>query len=316
MVSSLQYTQMNLDRADALRQSPEQIAKLWTDPDCRVLPMQKNTHLVSAGLDPITATHAELNALGIVRNSGSFLGLDNNTPYFSMQCNDEQALQWCASYSDTSFVDLRIVGPTLANSMASILAYARGLSHWQSNNNYCTKCGAANELIAAGHTMKCTSCESLCFPRTDPAVIMMVEHTDSMGQRKCLLGRSPAWPTGCLSTLAGFVETGESLEAAVIREVFEETGIRVVNPTYVVSQPWPFPQSIMLGFIASAKNTDIVIDKNELSEAHWFSADEVHQFGEWADEGSGPKLPRQDSIARLLINQWLASLPKTAAGKR
>ncbi len=305
MTSALQYTQMNLHRADDMRRSPDLLAEHWTDPNCRVVALHENKNLLNNSFVPVLATQAELSAHGMQPGMGSFLGFDSETPYFAVCCNDDEANQWCKYYPGSDFIDLRTAGPAIGNEVASLLAYARGLTYWQSKNVYCAKCGGLNELVAGGHTMQCTQCSGECFPRTDPAVIMMVEHTDEQGIKKCLLGRSPAWPEGCLSTLAGFVETGESLENAVIREVLEETGVKVVNPRYIASQPWPFPQSMMLGFMATAVSTEIILDDKELAEAHWFSASEVRQFGEWADQAEGPKLPRVDSIARLLINQWL-----------
>jgi len=152
--------------------------------------------------------------------------------------------------------------------------------------------------------MQCQQCEKQVFPRTDPAVIMLVERVTANGERYCLLGRNPAWPDGVFSTLAGFVETGESLEEAVAREVFEEAGIVVSNARYLASQPWPFPQSIMLGFVATADTCEITIDENELAEARWFTDQEIATFGSWGDDSPGPKLPRPDSIARYLIESW------------
>lgn len=157
--------------------------------------------------------------------------------------------------------------------------------------------------------MRCgsASCEKQLFPRTDPAVIMLVERHTESGERVCLLGRSAAWPKEVYSTLAGFVETGESLEEAVAREVLEEASITVTDVRYMASQPWPFPQSIMLGFIATATSDVIDIDPAELAEAHWFSDKQIADFGNWGDESTGPKLPRPDSIARYLIDSWIKS---------
>ena len=138
------------------------------------------------------------------------------------------------------------------------------------------------------------------------AVPLRSKNTSSKRVPTTELISSPAWPEGCYSTLAGFVETGESLESAVIREVFEESGIVVENPVYIASQPWPFPQSIMLGYVATAVSSSIVLDRQELANADWFSVDELSRFGEWADEGQGLKLPRKDSIARFLIDSWVA----------
>ena len=154
----------------------------------------------------------------------------------------------------------------------------------------------------------CTNkkCKKTSFPRIDPAVIMVVEHIkEPTQQRYCLLGRQNVWPAGMYSTLAGFVESGESLEEAVIREVFEESGIRVKDPIYKFSQPWPFPSSLMLGFSSQAINTNIEIDKDELEDVKWFSEDEVRNFGEWGDKTKKLQLPRQDSIAHHLIEAWL-----------
>ena len=304
--SALQYTQSSLNRSDELRRSPELIEKLWHNPDCAVLPVFQNKNLFDTKLDPVIAPQSLLQSSRLDHSDVTFLGLKDKTPYFSCVCDDAQAKAWCELFPDAAFTDLRTAGPALSAEAASILAYARGISHWQSNNRYCAKCGGENKLESAGHMMKCRLCEAEIFPRTDPAVIMLVEHIDDQGSRKCLLGRSPAWAPGCYSTLAGFVETGESIETAVIREVFEETGITVSDPAYVTSQPWPFPQSVMLGFVAKASNMELVVDKHELADAAWFSPEEIRTFGEWVDNNDGYKLPRVDSIARYLIDGWLA----------
>ena len=310
MESELQYTRVKLDRADGLRRSKEEIEKLWLKPDCKVVPLHNNKSLLDRAFNSVFIEKAEFAAHQFETGHRSFLGLDGEIPYFSIACSDADALALCAHYSHARFYDLRVAGAALDPDAASILAYAQGLGHWQRVNRYCARCGGLNKLALAGHAMQCKNCQSQVFPRTDPAVIMLVEHQDLPGNSLCLLGRSPTWPDGCYSTLAGFVETGESLEAAVIREVFEESGIVVENPVYVASQPWPFPQSIMLGFVASAVSSDIVLDQHELANAGWFSADDLSGFGEWADEGGGFKLPRKDSIARYLIDSWIAKQHK------
>lgn len=305
---------MTLNRADALRGSADEISSLWCHPKCRVVLLHNNKSLFDrnfspSGFSPVIVGQSELSELNSGRTDThrTFLGLDSEgSPHFSLQLSDDDAENCCSIYPDAEFHDLRAAGAALDPDLASVLAYARGLSHWQSVSSYCCKCGGENRLESSGHCMRCQKCQSQVFPRTDPAVIMLVEHEDQQGNKKCLLGRSPAWPEGCYSTLAGFVETGESLEAAVIREVFEEAGISVKNPRYVASQPWPFPQSIMLGFNATAVSDEIVLDKEELANAGWFSADELTEFGEWADNSDGFKLPRVDSIARHLIDSWVA----------
>jgi NAD+ diphosphatase len=144
----------------------------------------------------------------------------------------------------------------------------------------------------------------MTFPRTDPAVIMLVTHTFADGVERCLLGRQAQWPEGVYSTLAGFVDPGETLERAVIREVKEEAGVEVDQVRYLASQPWPFPSSIMLGFIATAKSTDIFVEQDELEHAQWFSREELNGFAEWGDDVPGYKLTRKDSISRYLVEYW------------
>ena len=307
MAGTLQYTNFSLNRSDSLRQLEDQIQILWQQADTRLVPLHQNKNLIDDSGNAIFASQSELHELGIKHNHGTLLGIESELAYFAVHCNDEGAQGWTRHFQGAEFTDLRVVGAALSGREASILACARGLVHWQQSNRFCSQCGGINKLISAGHTLQCAECSTQNFPRTDPAVIMLVEHTDSSGNKKCLLGRSPAWARECYSTLAGFVEVGETLEAAVIREVYEEAGVVVTDPIYVASQPWPFPQSIMLGFSAMAQTTEIVLDRNELAEAHWFTVDEVAGFGEWTETTDGPKLPRRDSIARLLIDRWVSA---------
>ena len=191
---------------------------------------------------------------------------------------------------------------------SALMAYARGIMHWHRKNQFCSRCGSMTKSKEGGHMRLCSNalCLNPTFPRTDPAVIMLVENTNANNNvRNCLLGRQRIWPKGMYSTLAGFVEPGESLEEAVTREVFEESGIYTEKIDYQCSQPWPFPSSIMLGFSAQAKTTKINFDKDELEDVQWFSEEEVRSFGEWGDESTVCQLPRKDSIARYLIETWL-----------
>jgi len=193
-------------------------------------------------------------------------------------------------------VDLKTVGSVLPGEEAALLAYVRGLLHWHSRHGFCGVCGAPTESRDGGHLRRCTGCGTDHFPRTDAAVIMLV--TD--GER-CLLGHQAAWPERVYSTLAGFLEPGESLEEAVAREVWEEAGIRVADVAYHSSQPWPFPASIMLGFTARALTTDIERHDDELADARWFHRREL------ADRATRPiQLPSRHSIAYRLIKDWLA----------
>jgi NAD+ diphosphatase len=191
---------------------------------------------------------------------------------------------------------MRAVAGLLPAHDAAILAHARGLMHWRSRHRFCGNCGGACLPESAGNVMACTQCKTSHFPRTDPAVIMLVTRGD-----RALLGHSQRFPRATMySTLAGFVEPGETLEEAVAREVFEEAGVRVGRVHYHSSQPWPFPASIMLGFYAEGLTEAITVDSNELRDARWFSADEMRNH-----EQHGFHLPRGDSIASRLIQDWL-----------
>jgi len=191
---------------------------------------------------------------------------------------------------------LRMIGPTLDPDEASAAVHAVGLARWHQNHRFCAKCGRPTQVAAAGHERVCVTCGAHHFPRTDPAVIMLI--TDE--QDRALLGRQAAWPEGRFSTLAGFVEPGESLDDAVRREVLEEVAIEVGEVTYAGSQPWPFPSSLMLGFFGRATTDDIRVDADEIVEARWFTRDEVTEL----TTSRELLLPPNVSISRALIQAW------------
>ncbi|MCU4746817.1 MULTISPECIES: NAD(+) diphosphatase [Streptomyces] len=191
---------------------------------------------------------------------------------------------------------LREAAPLLSERDNELLVHAVALENWQRSHRFCSRCGERTVIAAAGHIRRCPACGGEHYPRTDPAVIMLV--TD--GEDRALLGRQMHWPEGRYSTLAGFVEPGESVERAVIREVAEEAGIVVGEVEYVASQPWPFPSSLMLGFMARAVTSDVKVDGEEIEEARWFSRDELRAAIE-----AGEVLPPSGvSIAARLIEMW------------
>ncbi len=197
---------------------------------------------------------------------------------------------------DLEFQDLRQAAAIVEPEDGALLAYARAMMTWHQRHRFCGACGAPTESQQAGHLRRCTraECAAEIFPRTDPAVIMLVCDGDW-----CLLGRQARWPPGVYSALAGFVEPGESLEDAVAREVMEEAGVAIEGCEYHSSQPWPFPSSIMLGFWATARRGEVHVDGSELEEARWLHRDQV-----LAQE---VRLPPKLSIARRLIDDWLRS---------
>lgn len=275
-------TSSELDRCSHWRENPAQLHQyVASHGSCDIVVSEGRVHfksqqlLQSAEGDPL-----EKCFLGVWRDRAIFLRRADSV-----------------SEKDYSVRTLRAM---LSTEEQALAAYASGVAHWHDTHRFCGRCGGKNDHLALGHQLKCSACGQLQFPRMDPAVIMTVTDGDWI-----LLGRSPGWPAGVYSTLAGFVEIGESLEQAVAREVKEETGVVVDNIRPVASQPWPFPSSIMLGYQATATRGELSIDHNELEDARWFHKDELASFGDWSEEGDGLKLPRLDSIARILIQRWV-----------
>jgi len=309
---ALRYAGGDLDRAGVHRKDADWVVAQLARTDTRLVPVWRNRNLI-AGMQ---AGSSSPNAVARVRTAAEellavaaepvFLGSRAGIALFTLDisaCSETQADRWAGS---DQFVDLRVAGPLLSASDAALCAYARAITYWHRHSQFCNACGQPTHAEQAGHVRKCEVCGQAIFPRTDPAVIMLVVTDSSSGPARCLLGRDPRWPPGTYSTLAGFVEPGESLEQAVVREVFEETGVRVHDVTYMASQPWPFPSSIMLGFRARAHDTTLHLDTDEVEDARWFSAAEIENFGEWGDNDAPLRVPRRDSIARFLIDTWVA----------
>lgn len=230
------------------------------------------------------------------RDSGILLGEFDGRVCFAVDLGEGTEEQ-TPQMPEGAFRGLRTVGLLFPHDQAALLAYAQAMVLWHRRHRYCGRCGAPSISRDAGHERRCSdpACDQVIFPRIDPAVIVLIEHGGS-----ALLGRQPAWPTGVYSTIAGFVEPGESLEDAVRREAQEETGITVGAVDYHSSQPWPFPSSLMLGFLAQATDTEISLNDKELEDARWFSRTELA-----AGLRSGSlKVPPRLSISSRLIAHW------------
>lgn len=302
------YTTQPLDRADHLRRDDSQITYFQQSASARVVLYHQGTMLIDnrSAQAPMVA-QLSLSEFHQTEAPLAFLGLRGDTPWFAMDLSHQEK-NVLDSPDNSEWLDLRQVGPLMSADDGALLAYSKAIMHWQQQSKFCALCGHANTLRHAGHVRVCSNdaCRRESFPRTDPAVIMLVIHEPADGSpSRCLLGRSPAWPEGVFSTLAGFVEPGETLEHAVQREVFEEAGVNTTDVQYVASQPWPFPQSIMLGFRATATSTALTLDTKELADAGWFTREELTTFGVWGDDRYERQLPRPDSIARFLINSWM-----------
>jgi NAD+ diphosphatase len=313
------YSHPGFERAGLRRRDTGWIAERVADPGSLFVPVWRNQNLVielQGGepravvleSDSITAflgtsveqrlSAGEVVFLGVIEERAHF-ALDLSPIEAPLEMLHSPALAASGIEAATvRFADLRQVGPRIDRREGALLALARAMMFWHSRHRFCGLCGTPTRSEEAGHMRRCTNpdCNTMHFPRTDPAVIMLV--TD--GER-ALMGRSKNFVPGMYSTLAGFVEPGESLEDAVAREVREETGIEVGAVHYHSSQPWPFPANIMLGFYAEALTSEITVDYGELEDARWYGRDWLSSH---VDDDSF-RLPRLDSIARRLIEDWL-----------
>jgi NAD+ diphosphatase len=279
-------------RSGERRKDTDWLSSALESEDSRFVPVWGDQCLV--GGDPLAATMLERRQIENFvddPNELIFLGLFHDRPAFAFAISAEAD----APFGELGeFRDLRFLGSVLPPDEANLAAHARALVIWHASQMFCGICGSSARPSAAGNSRICANndCGREIFPRVDPAIIVLVSDNE-----RCLLGRQSNWPEGRYSTIAGFVEPGESLEDAVRREVFEETNVYVDGVTYHSSQPWPFPSSLMLGFFASASSADIVLNDGELEDAQWFTRKELR---------SGfPTLPFRISIARRLVDYWI-----------
>jgi NAD+ diphosphatase len=300
-----------LDRAAGLRKDASALAEALSRG--QVLPLWQGKVLARAG-DGLGWLLPDDPALALAR-APLFLGLDDGLPRFAVDLSDwtpdagAQAVQ--PGFNDPSvqrhpdldpelgFHELRGLMAGLSPREAELAATARALVQWHQSHGFCATCGAASNVTQGGWQRQCPACATPHFPRTDPVVIMLVTRGNA-----ALLGRSPGWPEGMFSVLAGFVEPGETLEAAVRREVHEEAGITCGAVSYLASQPWPFPASLMIGMRTEALDGAITLDPEELEQALWVTREDLVRVL----SGQHPVIrpPRRGAIAEFLLRNWLA----------
>jgi len=298
-----------LDRKAERRTEPGWLDGLLADPETRIVPVWHGRSLVTgpreaprawmpkAGEDWWRAAAGDMAVLGVL-DGRAYLGVDVS------------ALEDPDSHPELggrgAFVDLRGIGSLMDPVEGALLAHAKALAWFHARHRFCGACGAPTIAVEAGNARICgrEACAVQVFPRMDPAVIVLVHDAE---RDRCLLARSPRFPEGMHSVLAGFVEAGESLEATIAREIREEAGVEVTDIAYHSSQPWPFPQSLMLGFFARAATTAIVFDGEELVEGGWYDRAFLESLDRDARPGEVPfAVPPRQSIARRLIEDWLA----------
>ncbi|MFG3700305.1 NAD(+) diphosphatase [Micromonospora sp. NPDC047620] len=291
-----------LDRAGELRADPERIAALMADPGSVVLPFWRDRCLVAEDV-PVRLTGDLAAGVLALADETAFLGMGEDTSaVFAVDLSGLSEAAAVEAAGAGAAVDVRALVGRLGPAEAAVQAYARGLLHWHRQQRFCGACGASTVARGGGHVRSCTrvDCGRLLFPRIEPAVIVLVEAPGAPD--RCLLARHAGAREGAYSTLAGFVEVGESLEDAVRREMAEEAGVTVTDLTYVGSQAWPFPAGLMVGFRATAASEEVRMDGVELLEARWFTRDELRER-----VAAGSPLGRVDSIDHHLLRSWLAA---------
>jgi len=297
--SALNYFAANpLDRVTVKRRDPDWLARQLHEPTTRIVPVWQSQNLFTHDeppravlLDPAQATSLLQEAEPIL------LGADAETVYFAVDVPDPAEPDSQPLADRGQFLNLRTARAQMDHDTGALLAYAKAMTHWQRRHRFCGDCGYPTVSTEGGFMRTCTNPQDTHrhFPRTDPAIIVLVQRG-----AEALLARQPTWPAGRYSIVAGFVEPGESAEDAVKREVQEETDIDVAAVRYHSSQPWPFPGSLMLGYMAEAASSAIRLVDQELEKARWFTREQVAQ-----ELRAGTlRLPPGLSISRRLIEAW------------
>jgi NAD+ diphosphatase len=290
-----------LDRASERRRDAAWIASLLLDPAARILPLSDLRPLTRGSASSVLDWQSVEPWRDRIEHGATlvFLGLDNERPYFAVDASGADS----ALAGESEPLDARTLAPLLPAGEAAILAEARSLIDWHARHRFCAQCGSPTRVASAGWVRRCPECKASHYPRSDPVTIMLAVR----GER-ALLGRNKRRPGSRFSCLAGFMEPGETLEECVRREVHEESGIRVGRVRYLACQPWPFPSSLMMGFLCEGLTEEITVDPEELAEARWFEREELRAMV--ARAATGPDDPTQVSvpgpvaIAHQICRRW------------
>lgn len=312
MAGEIVFTASPLDRASHMRRDRDWLQAALASHDARFVAMVDLKPLIATGIATgvtpggaeIKWFHAhEVRQLGADMTAAVYLGIEDGLAHFGVAVNSSPELATYAIKPDgVKPIDIRSIAPSLPHGQAAILAQGKILLDWHARHGFCAACGAVTKPIDGGWARLCVrlTCGATHFPRTDPVAIMLI-----VRKERCLLGRQPKFSEGVYSALAGFVEPGESIEEAVRRESFEESGIEIGAVRYLASQPWPFPSNLMIGCLAEAKTSNIVIDRTELQDARWFERAEVAAMAERSlNPNASPRLPPPLSLAYQLARYW------------
>ncbi|EPX79532.1 NAD(+) diphosphatase [Salipiger mucosus] len=303
-----------LDRAAELRGDIPALAAAMQAPGTRAVVLWRGKPVVAEADNALLRLPLDHPVLAQASDQPILLGREEGETVFAHDISawepedlDEAAMGGFRDFTEqrhpacpeARFVELRQLLTALTPRDAELAATAKGLYGWHASHGFCARCGERSEIYMAGWQRICPACGGHHFPRTDPVVIMLITRGNA-----CLLGRSPGWPEGMYSCLAGFVEPGETIEAAVRREVWEEAGVRVGAVDYLSSQPWPFPASLMMGCHGTAETDEIAIDPEEIEDARWVSREELADSFAGTNPGITPA--RKGAIAHFLLRNWLA----------
>ena len=318
MLDGLGYASDPLDRVSDRREDPEALSAWYAKSNARAILIARDMPVLlktAAGLDPLLPL-AEIEALGGARTEALLGLLPDGAPVFAALLPDEAVVEESNASDgfldrrvlvvpgrdDLKLIDLRSIaaGGLVPVDRTSMLGAAKALMHWHARRSFCSNCGHTTEVAAAGWRRECRACGMHHFPRTDPVVIMLAVDGDA-----CLIGRQPRFPKGMYSALAGFVEPGETIEAAVRREILEEAGVVCGEVRYFASQPWPFPASLMIACFAEARSRTLTVDMAELEDARWVSRQEMIAIFE-RRHPDGLIAPIPMAIAHHLMAQWVA----------